>query len=123
MATLPESKIIDLVELKSNWIRNKISHFQEIQGNQKEKEYVSGESFTYLGRNYRLKVLSSDAGNGVKLMNGKFNVHVPKDVADKNRNLVIVEQLEEWYVSHAIVRFKDLKLGDELLRRNQSTEH
>lgn len=109
-ATLSEQKIIELVERKSQWIQGKISHFQEIQENQREKEYVSGESFTYLGRNYRLKIIADCSGGSssdVKLMNGRFYVHVPSNMLKNTRNQYIVKQLTRWYREHAIVRFRD----------------
>lgn len=44
-----------LVTKKTRWIREKLLLHREHQPS-KPKEYVSGECFTYLGRNYRLKV-------------------------------------------------------------------
>ncbi|MCF6282423.1 MAG: M48 family metallopeptidase [Candidatus Polarisedimenticolaceae bacterium] len=41
------------------------------------KEYVSGESFGYLGRNYRLKVVVGDA-KSVKLKHGQLIVTLPE---------------------------------------------
>lgn len=106
-STLPEQKVIDLVERKSQWIQGKIDHFQEIQGNHKQKEYISGESFTYLGRNYRLKIIPGEGENdGVKLMNGRFYVHAPSDMPQDAHNQLIVKQLTEWYREHAVVRFR-----------------
>ena len=69
-STLSYEKVVELVNRKSRWIKTKIAHFQEINGNQKQKEYISGESFTYLGRNYRLKIIPGDPNEEVKLMNG-----------------------------------------------------
>jgi predicted metal-dependent hydrolase len=108
-STLSEQNIIQLVERKSQWIQGKISHFQEIHGNQREKEYISGESFTYLGRNYRLKIVADCSGgssDAVKLVNGRFNVHVPSDMLPETHNQVVVKRLTEWYREHAIVRLR-----------------
>ena len=105
-STLSEQKIIQLVEHKSQWIQGKISHFQEIQGNQREKEYISGESFTYLGRNYRLKIIADGSSDAVKLVNGRFNVYVPSGMLPETHNQVVVGELSRWYREHAIVRLK-----------------
>lgn len=54
-SSLDEQRIRRILESKKNWIRQKLrvqSEFLLPKG----KEYVSGESFTYLGKNYRLKV-------------------------------------------------------------------
>jgi predicted metal-dependent hydrolase len=105
-STLPEQKIVELVERKSRWIRGKIKQFEEIQGNKRQKEYVSGESFTYLGRNYRLKVVDGDPRDDVKLMNGRFYVHVPPDSSQDAQNQLVVEQLTRWYKEHAATRLR-----------------
>ena len=105
-STLSEKKVVDLVERKSQWIQGKIDHFKEIHGNHKQKEYISGESFTYLGRNYRLKIVSDGANGGVKLMNGRFYVHAPSDMPQDAHNQLIVEQLTGWYRDHAVVRLR-----------------
>lgn len=105
-STLPEQKIVELVQRKRRWIQGKISQFKEIQGNQREKEYVSGESFTYLGRNYRLKIVSDGGSCDVKLMNGRFYVYVPSGVPQTIQNQLVVKELSRWYREHAVVRLK-----------------
>ena len=70
--------------------------------------FVSGECFTYLGRNYRLKIFAggtdSDADSGVNLVNGRFFVQVPPDVTKEVHNQLVVDQLSTWYREHAVVR-------------------
>ncbi len=107
-ATLSNQKIDELVKRKSRWIRSKITQFQEIQRNNKEKEYVSGECFTYLGRNYRLKVVTGDSEEyPVKLVNGRFYVNVPADVTKKEHAELVKEQLSKWYQEHALIRLRE----------------
>lgn len=103
-STLSDQKILALIERKSRWIRTKIDQFKEIQQKNTQKEYVSGECFTYLGRNYRLKIVTGHSDAGVKLMNGRFYVQVPPDVAKEARNELIVDQLTSWYREHAVAR-------------------
>jgi hypothetical protein len=71
----PDTRIEALVSRKSRWIREKLNiHSNSIIV--KPKEYVSGESFTYLGRNYRLKVITA-ADVTVRLLGGRLVVHYP----------------------------------------------
>ena len=60
----------ELVARKTRWIREKLLLHRDHQP-PKTKEYVSGECFTYLGRNYRLKV-ETGPGKSVKLRNGRL---------------------------------------------------
>lgn len=54
---VPLEFIKDFVKQKSPWILKGIKYFKEVQPEQyNDREYVSGESFRYLGRQYRLRV-------------------------------------------------------------------
>jgi predicted metal-dependent hydrolase len=61
---------------KKLWIKQKIAlHPQANISN--EKQYVSDEAFSYLGRNYRLKV-TEGALTPIKLEKGRLVISVPK---------------------------------------------
>jgi len=60
------------------------------------REWVSGETHRYLGRQYRLKV-ETGAGPGVRLVGQFFRVTVPNP-ADAAR---VRGQMERWYLTHA----------------------
>jgi len=61
------------------------------------KRYVSGEAFSYLGRNYRLKV---ETGNfaPVKLLNGRLVVTVPTGTEQPH---MVRNALIRWYKRQA----------------------
>ncbi len=93
---LSDTRIKELVSKKTRWIREKIFlHRQSTPS--KPKEYISGESFTYLGRNYRLKV-ETGSTKDVKLKNGRLTVTLPK--ASKSPEKV-KDALIGWYRTHA----------------------
>jgi predicted metal-dependent hydrolase len=52
----PEEKIRQAVEAQKLWLFQKINHEQKYPPRRQRKEFVSGETITYLGRNYRLEV-------------------------------------------------------------------
>ena len=60
-----ERDIEYVLKKRADWIDKKIAFFDAHRNNH-EKEYVSGENFKYMGRNYRLKVIASKE-EGVKL--------------------------------------------------------
>lgn len=100
---LSDARIKDLLVKKSTWIKKKLIDHAQIPM-PKPREYVNGESFQYLGKNYRLKVVQGSEA-GVKLNRGYIEVTTKKSakVTDK----VIREQLINWYMDLAIVRFKE----------------
>ncbi|MEZ9062199.1 YgjP-like metallopeptidase domain-containing protein [Vibrio sp. 10N.247.311.49] len=57
------------------------------------REYVSGESLPYLGRNYRLKVLKGDL-KPTKLLNGRITVTVSDPSTQTH---YILRALTNWY--------------------------
>lgn len=55
--SISEKRIREFILKKAEWILKQLRYFEAYQQPEKtEKEYVSGESFKYLGRQYRLKV-------------------------------------------------------------------
>ena len=92
----PVEKIDQLLASKRSWIREKITLHQEAAP-VRAKRYVSGEAFSYLGRNYRLKV---ETGNfaPVKLTNGRLLVTVP---AGAEQPHIVRNALVRWYKRQA----------------------
>jgi len=100
---LSDAEIDRLIHRRLPWIRQKVRD-QESVHMKRAKEYVSGESFTYLGRNYRLKI-RSDEYESVKLKGGRFVVSVlPDRLKDADH---IAQLLKEWYVEHAENRLRE----------------
>ena len=100
---LSESRIRDLISKRSAWIRIKL---KKQAGNPKPraKEYVSGESYPYLGKNYRLKVFTSSEPS-IKLKNGYLEVHVGQSDNDPQQSIRLL--LVDWYTQHAELRLKE----------------
>nr|WP_323778479.1 SprT family zinc-dependent metalloprotease [Amylibacter sp.] len=92
---LSESRIEALVKKRSSIIRQKLETNTKII-RPKPKEYVNGETFTYLGRNYRLKRLRSGA-EGAKLIKGYLTVPELGKASDDP----VRASLEHWYRTRA----------------------
>lgn len=68
-------KIDQLLLAKRTWIKEKII-LQRDMAPVHDKQYVSGEAFSYLGRNYRLKVVEGSF-MPVRLLQGRLVVTLP----------------------------------------------
>lgn len=99
-AELDDEAAAAIIQRKRKWIYKKIAFNREVRTPHKPKEYVSGEAFTYIGRNYRLKVLAGEQ-TGLELRNGRFIVHIPVGLTGAARTSRIVEELTGWYRGHA----------------------
>jgi predicted metal-dependent hydrolase len=52
---LGDERVAAILQQKRPWIRSKVAELNRVAPH-RTKELVSGESFPYLGRNYRLKI-------------------------------------------------------------------
>ena len=95
-------RINQILSDKRQWIKNKIHlHREALPIN--AKDYVSGESFSYLGRNYRLKV-NRGHFKPVKLVQGRLMVAVP-NASDQPH--MIRNALVRWYRCRAEVKLQE----------------
>lgn len=105
--TVPEAATDDYIERvisnKQEWIESQLKHFNENYEKPKEKEMVSGESFKYLGKNYRLKVIEAKE-ESVRLYRGYIEIYVK----DKNNTAKKQELLKKWYQEKAKKKFAEL---------------
>lgn len=91
---MPKISIDKLVDKKQSWIKRKV---REMNSRPKAptREFVNGEGFLYLGKNYRLKI-----GNFPKVSFGE-HLFFPKD-----KKSTIREELTDWYKSQAEKKFR-----------------
>lgn len=88
-----EEKIEAFLRRKWSWLNKQLQFFGKFRKSIYEKEYISGESFLYLGRQYKL-VVKKGSENKVVLLKGKLFVITGGGVRDGERNRQLVE---EWY--------------------------
>jgi predicted metal-dependent hydrolase len=70
-AYLTDEEIIEVIKTKEYQIHKNLAQWTQLNEAKVEREYVSGQSFMYLGRNYRLRLVDEKLGE-VKLKNGYF---------------------------------------------------
>jgi len=87
--------IKELINKRISWIRKKLQDESNIKP-VIAKEYVDGESFTYLGNNYQLKSLVGNV-SFVNVSSDYINVSLPKKSKENIKSL-----LEYWYKEKAI---------------------
>ena len=102
---LTQDEIEETLYNKRQWIREKIRLHQDSMP-AKPKEYVNGECFTYLGKNYKLKIIPDGLGE-VKLRAGYLELHMVEGLPLKKRNAFMQNQIATWYKRNAQKRLKD----------------
>jgi predicted metal-dependent hydrolase len=100
--TLAIERIQQLVEDKYQWIVQKIA-LHEASKPASDREFVSGEAYAYLGRNYRLKVVTG-AYIPVKLIQGRLVATLPDGT---KRSDLVRDAVIRWYKLNALRKIKE----------------
>jgi predicted metal-dependent hydrolase len=71
--SLDRADIEQILEKKRRWIYQNLAEWQDLNRTRVQRQYVNGETFLYLGRNYRLQLVDdADQDMPVILKNGYF---------------------------------------------------
>lgn len=95
-------KIDQLLLSKRLWIKEKMA-LQRDMAPASSKQFVSGEAFSYLGRNYRLKVECGPFAP-VKLLQGRLVVQTPEGSQQAH---MIRNALVRWYKRQASLKIRE----------------
>jgi predicted metal-dependent hydrolase len=102
-ADLDDSRIVGIVRQKGPWVLRKQAGYRELGGAPLVREFVSGETYLYLGRQYRLRILptpetvvSRITARGLALM-----APVPAELDASLRKVAIRSALRHWYRDRA----------------------
>ena len=92
-----DQQVLNAVEKRGRWIYQQLRDFRKQLEYITPRQYISGESHYYLGKQYMLKVIvaSSDT-QGVKMLRGKLEVTLRYKSAEK-----VLQLLTDWYKTRA----------------------
>lgn len=90
---VPDARLRDFVQRKRMWVYKQLARRDALGDVLPPKTFVDGEGFSYLGRNYRLRLVD-DADAAVKLIGGRLVM--PKALARDGR-----QHLMRWYCERA----------------------
>jgi predicted metal-dependent hydrolase len=100
-----DERVAAFLTKKRPWIRSKVAEIQRIPPH-RSKELVSGESFPYLGRHYRLKVQEGHQV-GVCLSGGYLRATIRPNEQGEQREARIQQYLQSWYRTSAMERLQE----------------
>lgn len=102
-SNVPVDYIQAFIKDKAHWIYKRIQYFEKtLPESHTPKEYISGESFKYLGKQYRLKVITSDQEE-VKYYRGFIHLSI-KNRDNYNKKDALIKT---WYTNRTQVIFKE----------------
>lgn len=94
--SISDDDIIPSIKKKAHWISKQLDHFDKYHPLPTLRKYISGETFIYLGRQYRLKV-EKRSEKVVKLQGKYLHVSTP----DKSNNIDVRKLVDNWYRTRA----------------------
>ena len=100
-----DRKIVEILETKERWIRNKVIQIQN-QRITNKREFISGESFSLFGRNLYLKVLEGGKV-GTQLIGDYLITTVRTSEIGDLRKSRIKTYLEKWYIHEAYQKLEE----------------
>ena len=108
-ASTPITKLDRLVHVKAPWIVQRLRRQSDLPPPLPAREFVSGETFLYLGRQYRLRVEadSSDVGP-LSLKAGWLHVRLPRGLGRDHHADYVRAALIDWYRRHARERLPEI---------------
>lgn len=118
----PEGVIVERVRKRAAWISRQLAEFDLYRPRTPARQYVNGESHLYLGRQYRLRLISGEAAS-VKLKRGQLLVTLPGEPEPER----VKALLHRWYLDRArlvfgevldasLARFKNLERPRVIVR-------
>lgn len=104
---LDDERVVSIVRKKGPWLLRKQAGYRELGGAPITREFVSGETFHYLGRQYRLKVVP-DACAVVTRITARGSALIAPVLPEAEpliRRAAVRSALRHWYRDHAKVHF------------------
>jgi len=98
---LTPEEIQGALKRKAGWVKERLDWFEQMSQLTVAREYVSGETFLYLGRQYRLKIVYGTKRSPVKLRGKFFEVTLSQSMPEQDRREAVRRAMWRWYRAHA----------------------
>lgn len=104
---LDDVRVSEFVRKKAAWVLRKRAVYSELAGATSPKEFVSGETFHYLGRPYRLKVISDPTAVVTRVTARGSNLVAPllPGMSSIIAKSAVRSGLRQWYTAKANFHF------------------
>lgn len=97
-----EGRVDEFLQRKYRWVLKQQRFFQQFKPRQ-EKQFVSGETFRYRGRSYKLLIRMAEDGERVSLQHGVLNVYSEKPKQRTNTKALV----NAWFKGRAHTVFAE----------------
>lgn len=103
----PLERLAAVVRQRGPWVLAKLRQVERADQPAQPKEFVSGESFTYLGRSFRLNVRVASAPRPARLERGWLEVEISRGLKGSGRRRTVRAAVVEWFRGRAMARLPE----------------
>lgn len=98
-----DEQVASIVESKHYWIYQGLAEWRDLNATRVLREYKNGEGFLYLGRAYRL-LLVSDQEDALQMRNGRFTLR--RDLVEHGEIAAAKTAFQDFYVAKGLERLR-----------------
>lgn len=98
-----DDQVANIVESRHYWIYQGLAEWRDINATRMLREYKNGEGFLYLGRAYRL-LLVSDQDEALQLRNGRFALR--RDLVEQGEIAAARTAFRDFYLTRGLERLR-----------------
>lgn len=99
--SVPEERIEEIVEAKRKWIYRTLAEWRDLNATSVIREFRNGEGFLYLGRSYKLQLVS-DQEEPLMLKDGRFQLR--RDLVDSGEPESAKQAFRDYYIARGAER-------------------
>ncbi len=96
-----DERIENLVEAKRSWIYKNLAEWRDLNASRVLRDYKAGEGFLYLGRSYRLSLVT-DQDEPLLLKDGR--VRLRRDLVDQGEIEVAKAAFRDYYIKRGMAK-------------------
>lgn len=106
---LDDGQICSIIRAKGAWVLRKQAGYRELGSEPVVREFVSGETFYYLGRPYRLRISVDESAKLTRITTRGYQLlaTIPEGVDVSFRSTTVRSGLRFWFKERAKVRLKE----------------
>lgn len=116
--TAEKHAIENILQRKGTWIRTQLLNFEEMKQNCLQRKFISGEKLPYLGRQYRLKVMTTNESlePEISFYQGQFRAYIHESIPEHQYRELLMPLYVEWVKHRGMIFTKDriTKFTDKL---------
>jgi predicted metal-dependent hydrolase len=105
---LEKVDIRKLVKRKADWVLKKIIWFNELAQLDGRKEYINGETYLYMGRQYKLKIIRGHNRAVAKILGKQLQVNLPIKISEGDGKRTVKVAIWRWYRQQTEIKVADL---------------